>query len=68
MYTYDIDAGAMFEDRTHQFEKFGIPLDESRPSGPPPPTCGPTHPAAGSTSGPGWPRNTPTAATITWRR
>ena len=28
MYTYDIDAAAMFEDRTHQFEKFGIPLDE----------------------------------------
>jgi hypothetical protein len=29
MCTYDIVAGAMFEDRTHQFEKFGIPLDES---------------------------------------
>jgi esterase FrsA len=28
MYTYDIDAAAMFDDRTHQFEKFGIPLDE----------------------------------------
>jgi esterase FrsA len=28
VYTYDIDAAAMFEDRTHQFEKFGIPLDE----------------------------------------
>jgi esterase FrsA len=24
MYTYDIDAAAMFEDRAHQFEKFGI--------------------------------------------
>ena len=28
MYTYDIDTAAMFDDRTHQFEKFGIPLDE----------------------------------------
>jgi esterase FrsA len=28
MYTYDINAADMFEDRTHQFEKFGIPLDE----------------------------------------
>jgi esterase FrsA len=28
MYTYDIDAAAMFDDRTNQFEKFGIPLDE----------------------------------------
>ena len=28
MYTYDIDAATMFEDRTHQFEKFGIPLDD----------------------------------------
>jgi esterase FrsA len=28
MYTYDIDTEAMFEDRTHQFEKFGIPLDD----------------------------------------
>jgi esterase FrsA len=28
MYTYDIDSAAMFDDRTHQFEKFGIPLDE----------------------------------------
>lgn len=26
MYTYDIDPQAMFDDRTHQFEKFGIPL------------------------------------------
>ncbi|OBK15066.1 alpha/beta hydrolase [Mycobacterium asiaticum] len=26
MYTYDIDAAEMFIDRTHQFEKFGIPL------------------------------------------
>ena len=25
MYTYDIDTAAMFDDRTHQFEKFGIP-------------------------------------------
>ncbi|MFS0900542.1 alpha/beta fold hydrolase [Mycolicibacterium litorale] len=24
MYTYDVDAAAMFDDRTHQFEKFGI--------------------------------------------
>jgi esterase FrsA len=28
MYTYDIDAADMFTDRTHQFEKFGIPLDD----------------------------------------
>jgi esterase FrsA len=28
MYTYDIDTAAMFEDRTDQFEKFGIPLDK----------------------------------------
>jgi len=28
MYTYEIDTAAMFEDRTDQFEKFGIPLDE----------------------------------------
>jgi esterase FrsA len=28
MYTYDIDAQAMFDDRTHQFEKFGIPLED----------------------------------------
>ncbi|WAJ45899.1 alpha/beta hydrolase [Mycobacterium sp. Aquia_216] len=26
MYTYAIDAADMFTDRTHQFEKFGIPL------------------------------------------
>lgn len=26
MYTYAIDPQAMFDDRTHQFEKFGIPL------------------------------------------
>jgi esterase FrsA len=28
MYTYDIDTAAMFEDRTDQFAKFGIPADE----------------------------------------
>lgn len=28
MYTYDVTAADMFEDRTHQFEKFGIPLDD----------------------------------------
>ncbi len=28
MYTFDIAAADMFDDRTHQFEKFGIPLDE----------------------------------------
>lgn len=28
MYTFDIDPQAMFDDRTHQFEKFGVPLDE----------------------------------------
>jgi esterase FrsA len=28
MYTYDVTAAAMFEDRTQQFEKFGIPLDD----------------------------------------
>jgi esterase FrsA len=28
MYTYDIDVAAMFEDRTDQFEKFGIPLED----------------------------------------
>jgi esterase FrsA len=28
MYTYDISVSDMFEDRTHQFEKFGIPLDD----------------------------------------
>ena len=28
MYTYDISAADMFEDRTHQFEKFGILLDD----------------------------------------
>ena len=28
MYTYDIDTAAMFDDRTHQFEKFGIPLND----------------------------------------
>jgi esterase FrsA len=28
VYTYDISAADMFEDRTHQFEKFGIPLDD----------------------------------------
>lgn len=28
MYTYEIDTAAMFEDRTGQFAKFGIPLDE----------------------------------------
>ncbi len=33
MYTYDVTAAAMFEDRTHQFEKFGIPLDEIKQVG-----------------------------------
>ena len=28
MYTYDIDAADMFEDRADQFAKFGIPADE----------------------------------------
>jgi esterase FrsA len=28
MYTYDVDAADMFTDRTHQFEKFGIPLGD----------------------------------------
>lgn len=28
MYTYDIDPQAMFEDRTHQFAAFGIPLTD----------------------------------------
>jgi esterase FrsA len=28
MYTYDIDAQAMFEDRTEQFAKFGIPHED----------------------------------------
>ncbi|MBO0676648.1 alpha/beta hydrolase [Mycolicibacterium sp. S2-37] len=28
MYIYDIDAQAMFDDRTHQFEKFGIALSD----------------------------------------
>jgi hypothetical protein len=29
MYTYDIDPQAMFEDRAQQFEKFGIPCDDT---------------------------------------
>jgi esterase FrsA len=28
MYTYQIDAAAMFEDRTDQFAKFGVPLSD----------------------------------------
>lgn len=28
MYTYDVDPQSMFDDRTHQFEKFGIPLND----------------------------------------
>jgi esterase FrsA len=28
MYTYEIEAAAMFEERTDQFAKFGIPLDD----------------------------------------
>jgi esterase FrsA len=28
MYTYDIGAQSMFDDRTAQFEKFGISLDD----------------------------------------
>ncbi len=28
MYTYDVSAADMFSDRTNQFEKFGIPLDD----------------------------------------
>ena len=28
MYTYDVTAAEMFTDRTHQFEKFGIPIDD----------------------------------------
>lgn len=28
MYTYEIDTAAMFEDRTDQFAKFGIPADD----------------------------------------
>jgi esterase FrsA len=28
MYTYDVSAADMFTDRTNQFEKFGIPLDD----------------------------------------
>jgi esterase FrsA len=28
MYTYDISAADMFEERTQQFEKFGIPLED----------------------------------------
>ncbi|OBK28584.1 hypothetical protein A5659_05785 [Mycobacterium sp. 1165196.3] len=28
MYTYDIDASAMFDDRTEQFAKFGIPRED----------------------------------------
>jgi esterase FrsA len=28
MYTYDVAASDMFTDRTNQFEKFGIPLDD----------------------------------------
>jgi esterase FrsA len=28
MYTYDVAASDMFADRTNQFEKFGIPLDD----------------------------------------
>lgn len=28
MYTYDIDAAAMFDDRTDQFAKFGVPLED----------------------------------------
>ncbi|MGO9386318.1 MAG: hypothetical protein ACLP4W_30755 [Mycobacterium sp.] len=28
MYTYDVSAADMFEDRTRQFEKFGIPLED----------------------------------------
>jgi esterase FrsA len=28
MYSYDVTAADMFEDRRHQFEKFGIPLDD----------------------------------------
>ena len=27
-YTYEIDVQAMFDDRTDQFEKFGIPLGD----------------------------------------
>jgi esterase FrsA len=28
MYTYDVDPQSMFDDRAHQFEKFGIPLGD----------------------------------------
>src|SRR6202012_1388179 len=28
MYTYEVTASDMFTDRSHQFEKFGIPLDD----------------------------------------
>jgi esterase FrsA len=28
MYTYDIDPQAMFDDRTHQFAGFGLPIDD----------------------------------------
>ena len=70
MYTYDIDAAAMFDDRTHQFEKFGIPLhqiDDVR-SAVTERACGLTRRAAGFMSGLGWPSNTPSAASTAWRR
>ena len=68
MYTYDIDTATMFDDRTHQFEKFGIPLDEIQLSEPLPRICGPTRPVAGCTSGLGWLTRTPSAASTGWRR
>lgn len=35
MYTYDIATADTFTDRTGQFEKFGVPLDDIERSGPP---------------------------------
>jgi hypothetical protein len=62
MYTYHIDAQEMFDDRTHQFEKFGIPIGDIENVRTAVTDIWPDAPAVGSTSGRSWPSPTPTRA------
>ncbi len=54
-YTYEIDVQAMFDDRTDQFEKFGIPLGDIEKVRAAITDSGPTRPVVGATNGRNWP-------------
>ena len=67
MYTYDIDAQAMFEDRTEQFAKFGIPHEDIERVRAAVTDMWTEHQAAGSSNGRGSRSAMPNRVITGWR-